>query len=166
MRFVIPAIFSAFVLSTPHAFAAGDLITADKTLFVQFAIFLVALYLLNILFFRPLMELADRREKATSGSGREADELVKKAEEMTGQYNVAIKEARDAALEERTRITKSALAEAEDIVSSAREDARWILEKRSAELSIQAEKARNDLKSELEDMAAMIVQAVEKPEDV
>ncbi len=166
MRFFITVIFSAFALGSPRVFAADDLITADKTLFVQFAIFLVALYLLNILFFRPLVELADRREKATSGSGKEADELVKKAEEMTGQYSAALSEARNAALEERARITKSALAEAEKIVFSAREEAHSIFEKRAAELSVQTEKARAEMKSEVETMTAMIVQAVEEPKDV
>ncbi|WP_462137886.1 ATP synthase F0 subunit B [Candidatus Mycalebacterium sp.] len=159
------AFFAAFT-GAPGAFAADDLITADKTLFVQFIIFLVALYLLNILFFKPLMKLADRREKATSGSGKEAEDLSERTREMSGQYDSAIKEARETALAERALITKEAAAEAENIVFSAREEARGVLEKRVAELAAEAEKAKAEMKSKIEDMAAMVVRAVGRGNNV
>ncbi|QMU55861.1 MAG: hypothetical protein GKS04_01480 [Candidatus Mycalebacterium zealandia] len=158
--------FFAVFTRAQGAVAADDLITADKTLFVQFVIFLVALYLLNILFFKPLMGLADRREKATSGSGKEAEDLSERAREMTEQYDSALKEAREIALAERAVITKEATTEAEKIVFSAREEARLILEKRVAELMAEAEKAKAEMKSEIEDMAAMVVRAVRGGKDV
>ncbi len=150
----------AFACGTERVFAAGDLITADKTLFVQFAIFLAALYLLNGLFFKPLMDIADRRDSATSGSGKEAEELVKKSEKMTAEYNGAIKQAREQVLAERARITKTALAEAEETVSAARDEARSLLEKRTAELAVQVEKVKEKMRSEIEDIAGLITRAV------
>ena len=158
--------FFAVFTGVPDALAAGDLITADKTLFVQLVIFLVALYLLNALFFKPLIELADRREGATSGSGKEAEELSARAREMTEQYDSALKEAREVALAERALITKDAAGEADRIVSSAREEARLILEARGAELAAEMEKAKEEMKSGIEDMAAMIARAVEGEKDV
>lgn len=158
--------FSAAFAGVPDTLAAGDLITADKTLFVQFVIFLAALYLLNALFFKPLLQLADRREAATSGSGKEAQNLSERAREMTEQYDSALKDAREAALAERALITKEAAAEAEQIVSSAREKVRRILEERIAELAANAEKAKAEMKSEIQDMAAMIVRTVRSGKDV
>ncbi len=160
MRRFFETAFVIFALGTERAFAAGDLITADKTLFVQFAIFLVALYLLNNLFFKPLMDLADRRESATSGSVKDAQELVEKARKMTAQYDEALKEAREQALSERARLTKSALAEAEEIVSSARDEARRLFEERAGETLAQVEKAKDGMKSEIEDIAGMLTRKI------
>lgn len=152
-------IFLTFTAAAQSAFAAGDLITADKTVFVQFAIFLVALYLLNVLFFRPLIYLADKRESATSGSSREAEELTAKSEELTARYNAEVKEARERAAEERTLITKAAIEEADGIVSSAREEARALLDERTAELSAEVEKTKSEMSSEIEEIAVMITRA-------
>ncbi len=160
MKLFFVTLFVALICGARGVFAAEDLITADKTLFVQFAIFLVALYVLNSLFFKPLMELADKRDKATSGSGREADELAEKTRAMTGQYSAALKEAREQALAKRARLTKTALAEAEEIVSSAREQARSLLEKRTGELAVHVDKVREEMRSEIEDIAGLITRAV------
>lgn len=160
MRIFLPAVLAAFVSGASPARAAADnLITADKTVFIQFAIFLVALYILNSLFFKPLMELADKRERATSGSGKEADELAAKTVEITAKYEAALKGAREQALAERARLTKSAAAEADKLVSSAREEARALFEKRAAELAAQAEKARADMGAEIDEIAGMITRA-------
>lgn len=160
MRIFLPAVLAALhVCGAPSARAAGDLITADKTVFVQFAIFLVALYILNALFFKPLMDLADKRERATSGSGKEADELAAKSEEITARYEAALKEAREQALADRARITKLAAAEAEKIVASAREEARELADRRAGELADRARKAREDMSAEIDEIAGMITRA-------
>ena len=166
MRHFIRTAFVIFALSTDRAFAAGDLITADKTLLVQFVIFLIALYLLNNLFFKPLMDLADRRENATSGSVKDAQELIEKAREMTAQYDEGLKEAREQSLAERTQLTKSALAEAEEIVSSARGEAFRLLEERAGEIAGQVEKAKNEMKSEIEDIAGVVTRKARESGDV
>lgn len=160
MRFFLASAFFAFTVGAGPAFAADNLISADKTLFVQFAIFLAALYLLNVLFFRPLMDLADRRDEATSGSGKESEDLLEKAKKMTEEYDAAVRRAREQALAERARLTKSSLAEAEGIVSSARDEARSLLEERTAELAAQIDGARAEMRSEIEDMAGRIARAV------
>lgn len=159
MRIFLATAIGVFVSGAPAASAAGNLITADKTVFIQFAIFLVALYILNALFFKPLMELADKRERATSGSGREADELAAKTEEIAAKYEAALKDAREQALAERARLTKSAAAEADGIVSSAREEARSLFEKRAEELAARTEKARAGMSAEIEEIARVITRA-------
>ena len=158
MRIFLATVFAAFVASAP-AFAAGNLITADKTVFIQFAIVLAALYILHALFFKPLMELADRRERATSGSGKEAEELAAKAEEMTARYDDALRDARERALAERARVTKSASAEANATVASAREEARALFEKRMGEIAAGAEKTRAGMGAEIDEIAGMITRA-------
>lgn len=150
----------ALLSFSPDAFAAEDLITADKTLFVQFLIFLAALYILNSLFFKPLLELADKRDGATSGSGKEADELVRKAEMMDMEYDAAVKQARELALEQRAQLTKSALEESEKIVSSSREEARLLLEKQIAGLASQVNSVKAEMRSEIEDIANRVTRAV------
>lgn len=159
MKIFLAVIFAVLVCGASDALAAGDLITADKTVVVQFILFLVALYLLNILFFKPLIEIAERRESATSGSGKEAEELTKKSELITAEYNKALKEAREQALAERAEITRSAVAEAESIVSSAREEAGSIVRRRTEELELLVEKAKEEMDAEIEEIASMITRA-------
>ena len=83
----------------PPASAAENLLSVDQTLVIQLVIFLIALFLLNRLVFRPLLGVWDRREELTAGTLREAEEMTRKAESAISEYNEKLAEARTQATE-------------------------------------------------------------------
>ncbi|MGB3364599.1 MAG: hypothetical protein WBB48_07455, partial [Thermodesulfobacteriota bacterium] len=52
------------VTGTAHA-ASGDLLSVNYTVFIQIVIFLIAIFILNKLVFKPFLNLVDRRDMLT-----------------------------------------------------------------------------------------------------
>lgn len=139
---------------------ADDLLTVDWTVGVQLVTFIVALWLLNKLVFRPLLRVRDRREELTAGTLKEAEETAQKAEETIAEYERRIAEARAAATETRNELRQRGQAEAAGILASAREEAQAELERKRAVLEGELSGIRAGLRSEAESLAASIAERV------
>lgn len=139
---------------------ADDLLTVDWTVGVQLVTFIVALWLLNKLVFRPLLRVRDRREELTAGTLKEAEEMTRKAEETIAEYERRIAEVRAAATETRNELRQRGQAEAAGILASAREEAQAELERKRAVLEGELSGIRAGLRSEAESLAASIAERV------
>ena len=165
MRFRRWLTFSCFFVLVASASrdanaVADDLLTVDWTVGVQLVIFVVALWLLNKLVFRPLLRVRDRREELTAGTLKEAEEMTRRAEETIAEYEAKIAEARAAATETRNEIRQRGQAEADGILAEAREQAQAELEKRRGALEGEISKIRAGVRSEAESLAASIADRV------
>lgn len=150
-----------FFTLTFDAYAAGDdLLSIDKTIVVQFLIFIVALYILNSLFFKPLLELADRREKLTKGTVQEAKDLTEKAEQAITNYNDKIEIARSEAVEKRTEIRKEAQTAAETTISEARAESQKSLKQYKNDLNLHIDQLKETMKPEVDALARDIASRV------
>ena len=107
----------------PSANAAENMLSVDKTLIIQLVIFLVGLFLLNRLVFRPLLGVWDRREELTAGTLAEAEEMTRKAESAIAEYNEKIAEARTQATETRNELRQQGQSESSRMLLSARDAA-------------------------------------------
>ena len=160
MRFCgLKAFFYAVILAVaivPSANAAENLLSVDKTVVIQLFIFLVALFLLNRLVFRPLLGVGDRRDELTAGTLREAEEMTRKAESAIAEYNEKLAEARTQATETRNGLRQQGQSESSKMLVSAREAAQAELEGAREILESEIAKIRADLRGEAELLAAEI----------
>ena len=115
------------MVSTSSALAAEDLLKIDKLLVVQIVIFIAAIFILNSLLFKPLLELVDRREKLTTGTIEEANKLREKIELKIKDYNAKLDQARAQAMEERNKIRRNAQVSAEELLQKARQESQALL---------------------------------------
>ena len=152
--FLYAVIFTLAVVSP--ASAAEDMLSVDKTLGIQLVIFLVGLFLLNRLIFRPLLGVWDRREELTAGTLREAEEMTRKAEGAIAEYNEKLAEARAQATETRNELRQQGQNESSKMLLSAREAAQAELEGARGTLESEVAKIRTDLRDEIESLAAEI----------
>ena len=154
-------ILTVLFISTYNARAAEDILSVDKTLIIQIIIFVAAIFILNSLLFKPLLELVGRREKLTTGTIEEAKQLGEKVEQIINEYNVKLNEARALAMEERSEIRRQAQTAYEDIVKKAREEAQTLLEEAKGKLQSETkeikEKVRSDIEVLAHDMASRIL---------
>ncbi|MYE61663.1 MAG: ATP synthase F0 subunit B, partial [Candidatus Dadabacteria bacterium] len=146
--FLYAAIFALTVV--PSADAAENMLSVDETLIIQLVIFLVGLFLLNRLVFRPLIGVWDRREELTAGTLREAEEMTRKAEGAIAEYNEKIAEARVQATETRNELRQQGQGESSRMLLSAREAAQAELEGARGTLESETAKIRADLQGEIE----------------
>lgn len=152
--FLYAVIFALAVV--PPARAAENLLSVDKTIVIQLVIFLVALFLLNRLVFRPLIGVWDRRDELTAGTLREAEEMTRKAEGAISEYNENLAEARAQATETRNELRQQGQSESSKMLVSTREVAQAEIEDARGTLESEVTKIRADLQGEIESLAAEI----------
>jgi F-type H+-transporting ATPase subunit b len=159
---VIIAFFILIVLiiSPFSARAAEDILSVDKTLIIQIIIFVGTIFILNALLFKPFLELVGRREKLTTGTIEQANELRKKVEQIINEYNTKLNEARAQAIEERNEIRRQAQRAYEDIIKKVREEAQALLEEAKAKLQSETKDIKEKVRSDIEVLAREIASRV------
>ena len=108
------------------------MIDVDLTLFVQFANFVIALVMLNLLLIRPIRRILRQRRELFSGLAHDADDLAYHSGRLTRRYENAMRTARkegsalcqaarSEAEEQRSAVLEAAGGDAEAFASSSRE---------------------------------------------
>ncbi len=122
------------------------MVEIDKIWFlVQLVNFLVLLFLLNMLLFRPLLNLFEERKDATEGALEEAKKLEAMKNESLEAFQRDLAAAREKAREIYNALRDEGLAEQKRIVSEAQDEALREIEKAREEIRQEAEKARKRL---------------------
>ena len=159
--YAIALTFTFTLLSVVNAAAAGDdLLSVDKTVFIQIIIFIAAIFILNTLVFKPFIKLIDRREKLTRGAIDEARELEEKVKEIIEEYDAKLVEARAQAQEERSKILREAETASEGIISKARQEAVGIIEEAKTKLEADTGRIKEKLKGDVELLAKDIASKI------
>ena len=149
--------FLTIISMSSCSFKIGEgLISFDQTILLQFALILVALYVLNALIFKPLLGLLDRREQLTKGTVEEARELTEKAENLISDYKQKIDDARAEANEKRAEIRREAQLISEKMISEARDESHASLESFKSDLDTQVADIKTKIKPEIENLAKEI----------
>jgi len=112
----------------PDGVMVAALLDLDRSLLVQIVLFLVTVVGLNVLVFKPLFRVMDRRRELTAGRLDQAQSLKGQAVEVQGQYD---------------RLYATIVAEGDTLRKESRESAR----KREQEVMAQA-KAEADARRE------------------
>jgi len=146
--------------ASSQAFASEDLLSVNKTVFIQIVIFIIAIYILNTLVFKPFMDLIDRRDKLTKGSIKEAKELEEKVKQIILEYEARLNEARALAQEERTKIVREAEAAAAGIVSRTREETGALLDEAKKKIEAEAEVIKEKLKGDVQTLSREIASKI------
>jgi F-type H+-transporting ATPase subunit b len=156
------ALLAFLVGSVPWVALASEgeagLINFDKSLVIQVVNFLILMFLLTRLLYRPLLSKMDERSQAIKRSLEEAQaaraEAQREREEHAARIQAAYAEAqsiRAAALaeaaEEQRRLVEAARTEAERLVASAR-----------AEVQQEIQRARQDLRTEVSELAVQVAE--------
>ena len=151
-----------FGAAGPAAAAEGGLVlTPDlPSLLALIVFFVLLIFPMNALVFGPIFAALDAREQRIAGTRARADELAAEAERSMGEYESAVRSARDEAEQGR----KAALAEARDgaqtQTQAARSEAEAELERAAGEIQSALSEARGSMRSEAEALAREAASAV------
>lgn len=125
--------------------------------FVQLANFLILLFLLNAILFRPLLKLFKDRDDSTRGALEQANEMGKKKDDVLEEIEGKLTGARTEARSIFENLSNEGLEVQKNTVQSAQNEAMEINKKARAELEAATDKARNSLKSDIEAFSRQIV---------
>ena len=133
-----------------------------KWLFVLLVNFLVLVYILNILLFRPLLALFKERESSVKGSLDAAKEMDREKEEGIEKMNKELSAARHKAKDAFEKLREEGVNSQKTIMAEAESQAAEMLQRAREELKAEAEKAKTALKADAEKFSEEIVRKLVK----
>ncbi len=133
-----------------------------KWLIVLLVNFLVLVYILNLLLFRPLLALFKERETSVKGALEAAKEMDRSREEGLEKMTRELSAARHKANDAFERLREEGLASQKAVMSDAEAEAAAMLLKAREELKTEAERARSALRADAEKFSEEIVRKLVK----
>jgi len=141
-----------------HIISNIALITINETLFVQLLSFLIFLFIINRLMFRPLQNVMNERENYIDKVKEDTVDAIKEfeslAEKLKSQESQIIKEA----LGLQRKLEESGSKKSSEVLASTRKEIEAIKEKAEMEVKVQVSEARKHLQKESEALAVNIME--------
>ena len=128
-----------------------------KWFFLLLVNFLVLIYVLNLILFKPLLRLFKERDDSIRGSLDAAREMEKKKEDAVAAMNRELKEARSKANELFEGVRKEGLQQQKELLEGANKRAQESILTAKAELQSESGNARQKLRSDVEKFSEEIV---------
>ena len=124
--------------------------------------FLVLLYLLNIILFKPLLAIFRERHDIVKGSLDAAREMDRKKEEGIEKMNKELSDARHKAKDVFEKLRDDGLNRQKALLTDAEKQATAMLQRAREELKTEAEKARGLLRADADKFSDEIVRKLVK----
>ena len=132
------------------------LIDIDGTAFVQFALFLVLMFVANKLMFQPYLALRERRKAGIEGARAEAERMTAQADAKLADYEKQLAIARNRANEEGRKVRGEAVTHEREVTEKARATAQAAIDQAQAKMRTETEAARAQLMPQADALAKQI----------
>jgi F-type H+-transporting ATPase subunit b len=158
------ALLSLLLVPAPAWAAGGEggLINLDRSLIIQAVNFLILLFLLWRLLYRPLVAKMEERTQAIKKSLDEAQAARAEAQRQREEHAAKIAEAYAEAQAIRSAALKEASEEQRRLVEAARAEAARLMEAAKAEMDQDVRRARQELRKEVSGLAVAVAERLIK----
>lgn len=127
-------------------------------------VIILFLYLfLRWAFWRPLVRVLAERQAATEGTRREAEEILKRANERLRQYEEALRHARAETYQQQEASRRLALEERGQILRDTRERAQELVRQAKLDIAGDVTQAKKELDAESQRLAEEITRTLLAP---
>lgn len=130
----------------------------NKWFFVQLANFLVLLYVLNVILFRPLLRQLKERDDRITGYLEQSKEMERQKNDLLQTLESKLAQTRNSAKEIFEGLRNEGLEAQRSALDSARDDAENMTKNAREKLEAMAVKARESLRGDVESFARKIVE--------
>jgi F-type H+-transporting ATPase subunit b len=157
----LPALVTASMWPT-SAHAAGDLVLVPQIplVVVLIALFVLLIFPVNALVFKPIFSALDERSSRIQGARQRAEHIQEEATTVLQRYESTIREARADAETIRREQISAARDEQTSIAASARQQAEAKVEQARSELSASLGDARESLRGSAQELARTAAEQV------
>jgi F-type H+-transporting ATPase subunit b len=136
------------------------LIEINWSILIQMINFLLLIFILNIVLYKPLLKILDERDKRISDTQQKTKEFFEETEKMISAYNEKLQLAKIEAMTQKNNARKDATEKANVIIEESRKEAERLIIEVKQQISKEIETARKELEPELEKMAITISEQV------
>ena len=147
---------------TALAFAegGGNIIQPDGSLVFVLVLFIIFVFVLNRILFKPIGRVLDERETLTEGARTEARAATRRYQAELADYEARIRQARAESYKRLEQQRAAALEQRRQLINEAKADANKQIEQAKQEIAGQAAGARAALEVESRQIAAQISRSV------
>lgn len=136
------------------------MIEINWTIGLQFLNFFVLLLLLNVLLYRPLRGVLEKRKATVDGGHARARELKEQIAEKMARYQDQLQQAKIKGNEEKTALRTAAAKEEAEILADARAAAGVRLQAIREQVQAEAAQAGQQLRAQTSALAAQVASKV------
>ena len=147
---------------TALALAGGEdnIIQPNASLFLVFVLFIIFVFVLNRILFRPIGRVLDEREALTEGATNEARAAARRYQAELASYEASIRQARGESYRRLEQDRAAALEERKRLIDEAKQKAADEIDLAKSEIANQAALARASLEAESRQIAERISRTV------
>ncbi|ESP62549.1 putative ATP synthase F0, B' subunit [Smithella sp. ME-1] len=132
----------------------------DYTLLIQMGIFLALVFILNILLYKPILSIIDRRKKQLEESENEIKLFNESVEKRVAEYEDKLKQAKIKATELKKEIIQEGANQAKNVVDAVRNEIPVMAREFQQKMDKEVEKAKLILDSHSKELSVQIAQKV------
>ena len=143
-----------------HIVSNIALISINETLIIQLVSFLIFLFLINRIMFRPLSHVMVERENHLNEISANIEKSETELAEINEQVRIQEMTAIDTANQEKKKLEEDGATQANDILEKSRKEITAIKQESQQFIDRQIAKARQDIQTESEKLAVMIMEKV------
>lgn len=135
-------------------------IELDITFFIQTGLFLLLVYILNVLIYKPVLRVMEERGKKISGMEADALSADKEVEDKLASYRLELDKAKQLGNADRTTLKKEGLDKEAELLGAAQAEAQKTLSAAKDKITKEADSALALLKGMTEEMGKSIAAKV------
>jgi F-type H+-transporting ATPase subunit b len=136
------------------------LISINETLIFQVISFLIFLFIINRIMFRPLRRVMHERESYIENVQKDIVAAESQFEELTNRIRAQEIAVRDEAFKQRDQLEASGSRQADELMASTREEINTLRAEAKKDVDARISAARKHVQKESEDLAKHIIEAV------
>jgi F-type H+-transporting ATPase subunit b len=132
----------------------------DFTLVVQMVIFLLSIFILNFLLYKPILSIIDRRKKQLEESENEIRLFNESVEKRVAEYEDKLKQAKTKASDLKKEIIEEGANQAKNIIDAVRGEIPAIAREFQQKMDKEVEKAKLILDGHSQELSMQIAQKI------
>ena len=136
------------------------MISLDASIIPAIVIFLLLIFVLNRLLFRPLQRIQAERERRTSGLMSETQAKMDHQLGLLDKYQATIKNARMEAYRQQEQVRSEAMQKRAEVLAKAKAAGEQMIRDSRASILSQVESAKQQLDREAQELARGIASAI------
>ncbi len=136
------------------------MVSLDYSLGIQIVNFLLLIFILNILLYKPILGLIDKRKKQFEDSETEIRRLQKTVEEKMAAYEEKLHQAKAAAVEQKNEIIRQGAEEAKTVIDAVRAEIPEMMERFQARMDGEIGTAKKILTDHSQQLSVEITEKI------
>ena len=141
-----------------HIISNIALISINETLLFQLFSFLIFLFIINRIMFRPLQSVMDNRKKHMDKIQTDTVDAIKELESLTQNLKAQESEVRTEALELKREVEESGSRQAAEVFAASKKEIETLKEKAEMEVNARIAEARKHLQKESQALAVTVME--------